>query len=142
MKSFFKTLLAVEKVRVRPKPVWRLLRDLEYHSELLGETIVVPAGFDTDFASVPRLPLAWLLVGGKADEAAVVHDMLYSTQRYPRATADAVFQEAIQVLGYSGLTSTLMYTGVRAGGWFAWDKPNLPQLEHVERYLDSGPTAP
>lgn len=127
----FEQLLLVEKIKVRPKALWRLHRELRYYSPLLKKTIVVPKDFVTDFASVPRLILAYTFFGGKADEAAVIHDWLYSTQEVSRAIADAVFQEAIESLGYSRFTSTMMYSGVRAGGWIPWAAKNVPQFEHV-----------
>lgn len=127
----FEQLLLVEKIKVRPKALWRLHRELRYYSPLLQKTIVVPKDFVSDFASVPRLVLAYTLFGGKADEAAVIHDWLYSLRAYPRDVCDAVFQEAIQALGYSAFTSTMMYSGVRAGGWVSWNKPNVPQFPSV-----------
>ena len=130
--SYFDQLISVEKIKPRPKPLWRLNRDLRYLSELVGDFIVVPQGFVTDFASVPRMPVAFLLTGGKGDEAAVVHDWLYSTQAFPRAKCDAVFKEALQVMGYSASTVNLMYSGVRAGGWVNWGYDNVPQTPEVQ----------
>ena len=46
-----------------------------YHGRRL---ITLPRGFVTDYDSVPRLPLAYWLLGGKRHKAAVVHDFLYS----------------------------------------------------------------
>lgn len=111
---------------------WQLETALIYSSDKLLNVIVVPAGFITDFASVPRLPFAYMLTGGKANAAAVVHDWLYSTQTVDRATADAVFREAIGAAGHSGFTAWLMWLGVRLGGWVAWDKPNLEQPPHID----------
>lgn len=134
--SHFGPLLSVEKVQVRPKSIWQLNRELAYYSDLFG-LILVPKYFRTDFASVPRWTLVgYALVGGKADEAAVVHDLLYSTQRYPRELCDKIFEEAIMALGYSAGTASLMYSGVRAGGWATWKLPNVPQYESVAKKLD------
>lgn len=63
-----------------------------YQSDVIG-TLCVPRGFRTDFASVPRLPVAYLLAGGKANAAAVVHDWMYSTRIWPRKMAYDVFYE-------------------------------------------------
>lgn len=53
---------------------WRLGEDLRYHSNVLGDVVTVPAGFITDFATVPRLPVAYLVFDGYGDRAAVIHD--------------------------------------------------------------------
>lgn len=78
--------------------------------------IRVPAGTVTDFASVPRLPLAFLLFSGIGDRAATVHDYLYQTGQVTREEADAIFKELLQAEGAGTITSNLMYAGVRVGG--------------------------
>lgn len=57
--------------------LWELISPLVYQSNTVG-IIVVPAGFKTDFASVPRVPIAFWLTGGLAKKAAVLHDYLYA----------------------------------------------------------------
>jgi hypothetical protein len=107
---------------------WRLLEDFVYHSDVVG-SIIVPAGFVTDFASVPRVPVAFWFVGDTAHLAAVVHDYLYSTGIFPKATADRVFLEAMAVTGIPHWRRWLMYLGVRWGGGLAWEtyRRGLPQ---------------
>jgi hypothetical protein len=100
---------------------WTILQPLVYMSDLARNTFVVPEGFVTDFASVPRLPLMFLLAGNEAHEAAVVHDWLYSKQDVPRSQADAIFKEAMGASGEPGWRSWFMWAGVRAGGWMAWN---------------------
>lgn len=94
-----------------------LLAPLIYYSERMGREITVPQGFVTDFASVPRLPVAYLLAGGCANEAAVIHDYLYRNQKLcSRADADAVFEEAMGVTGQPWWRRKMMYLGVRIFG--------------------------
>lgn len=100
--------------------VWTVLQPLIYDSDVAQKVFIVPEGFVTDFASVPRLPLAFLLTGDSAHEAAVVHDYLYREQTVPRQMADSVFKEAANVSGEPGWKSWLMWAGVRLGGWVAW----------------------
>lgn len=115
--------LRVEKIgQDGSRAIWRLLEPLTYESPRLGRTLSVPAGFVTDFASVPRLPLTFLLAGDKAHEAAVLHDWLYTTHETDRATADAVFRDAIREQN-SAITAGLMWAAVRLGGARAWDAP-------------------
>ena len=98
---------------------WELLAPLCFVSQRIGAGIV-PAGFVTDFASVPRLPVAFFLAGGLAHAAAVVHDWLYTTHSTDRATADAVFQDAAKACGVSPWRAWVMWLGVRAGGASSW----------------------
>lgn len=96
-----------------------LLAPLVYETDVLydipGSLITVPAGFETDFATVPRLPFAYWLTGGCARHAAVVHDYLL-TQGFKRARADAVFMEAMTDSGVKSWRKGLMFAAVRGYG--------------------------
>lgn len=129
--------LAVELVGYREgRAAWRLLRDLRYDSALARARLVVPAGFVTDFASVPRAPLAFLLAGDTAHAAAVVHDYLYQARPLRgglpgagRELADAVFLEAMRATGIPAWRRHLMYLAVRAAGAGAWDASTIRLAE-------------
>lgn len=143
--SRFLTPLRLERIEDTSRDgrgTWRLLSDLVYDSDLAG-VIIVPAGTITDLASVPRLPFAYLLTGGLAHAAAVVHDWLYTTRHLGRKRADAVFKEATLALGVSGWQAWLMWVGVRAGGGSSWDAPGPEQPEHVAGQIEAAqPMAP
>jgi hypothetical protein len=116
MKARFLTSL---KVAREDGGAWTLTKPLIYDSEILDRRITVPPGFETDFASVPRLPLVYLLYGGDvADEAAVIHDFLYShgAGLVPRDICDGVFREAMQAQGVAGWRRWPMWVGVRLFG--------------------------
>jgi hypothetical protein len=99
---------------------WTLAAPLVYQSDVAGVTFTVPAGFQTDLASVPRIPIVYELCGDTSSKAAVVHDFLYSTHLVDRATADAVLKEASAVTGVPGWRRWLMWAGVRVGGGSHW----------------------
>jgi len=101
---------------------WELTHALVYDSLLLKAVVIVPAGFCTDFASVPRLPLAYWLFGNAADEAAVIHDWLYTNnvKGVSRKQADEVFAEASKVLGVAAWRRGPMWLGVRLFGGRHW----------------------
>lgn len=99
---------------------WEITSTLKYRSNILSEVISIPVGFVTDFASVPRIPIAYLLAGGTAHEAAVVHDYLYQTQVTTRLIADRVLLEAMDATGIPLWRQLGMYYAVRAFGWIAW----------------------
>lgn len=112
----FLTKLRVEKL---DNGQWRLLAPLHYESAVAGRIIQVPIGFETDFASVPRLPFMFWLLGDRGHAAAVVHDWLYRTELVSRSMADAVFREALESeVGF--LSRWAMWAGVRIGGWAAY----------------------
>jgi hypothetical protein len=85
------------------------------------ETIKVPEGFETDLASVPRLPIVYLAVGNTGHKAAVLHDWLYATNYFNRAKCDLLFYHALRESGIGYLNAQAMYLGVRVGGGKAYD---------------------
>jgi hypothetical protein len=102
MQFGFLTALTSTKVREASshgRAAWKLLTELAYHSRVHG-IFVVPAGFVTDYASVPRVPFAFWLTGDTAHASAVVHDYLVRTQyaqcRMSWAQCTEVFSEAMK----------------------------------------------
>lgn len=115
-----------------------LLQPLVYFCALLRVFITVPAGFRTDYASVPRLPLAFLFFGDRGKRAAVLHDFLYSGGlAVDRETADAIFAEALTATGYSAFTVWAMHQGVRMGGAARFTAPNVLQQAHVAAQMEA-----
>jgi hypothetical protein len=104
--------------------VWVIDSPLIYVSDILGK-IEVPQGFETDFASVPRVPIAYMAFGDRAHREAVIHDYLYRTDSTPQATydqANSVFLEAMEVRGKPWWVRKMMYWGVCCGGFTSYHK--------------------
>ena len=97
---------------------WELFEPFVYITRY-DLTIVVPAGFKTDFGSVPRLYATYALFGNVGHEAATVHDFCY---RRPldadvsREVADEIFHDALLDSGVARWKARLMWLGVRIGG--------------------------
>ena len=110
---------------------WKLEELFEYYTDLLGErkTFTVPAGFETDFASIPKplLALPFIRWRHKFNKAAVIHDWLYYTKEVDRKTADRIFLEALLVLGIPRWKAYLFYAAVRLFGWTHWEKKKLQE---------------
>ena len=104
---------------------WVLITPLTYQSDLAG-TLTVPTGFSTDFATVPRIPIVFDILGDRGNLAATIHDYMYTvstTGEHPvkdRATADAVLREALIAQGVPRWAAYLMWAGVRIGGSSFW----------------------
>lgn len=92
-----------------------VLRD-DFVVKYFDHTFVIDAGFVTDFASVPRVPIAFTLFAGKAKKSAVLHDWLYTTKPFSRAECDKAFLCAMEAEGLGFFTRHAMYRGVRIGG--------------------------
>lgn len=117
--AYFITDLVARKSRERHSNSdsdgpWVLVESIFYYSALYDTVFIVPSGFTTDFASVPRLPLAYLLTGDTVHAPAVVHDWLIRFKKVPRVDADRIFLEAMKADGVPWWRRTLMYIAVSA----------------------------
>jgi hypothetical protein len=102
---------------------WRLSEKFVVYTEQLGEEkvwIEVEEGFETDFASIPKIFMPFLEWKDKFNKAAVVHDWLYNTKKFNRKTADRIFLELQLALGINKFKAYLFYFIVRAFGWTHW----------------------
>lgn len=104
----------------------RLLTPLEYRvgSEDSEDVIIVPVGFETDFASIPWGARNTFPPLGPWARPAIIHDYLYDTAgeggRFTRLQADKVFKEAMEVVGVPAWRREIMYRAVRLGGGSGW----------------------
>lgn len=103
---------------------WELVQPFEVRIDVPGDPplfVNVPAGFKTDLASVPRLPGTYLLFGGRARRAAILHDYLY-VKRWDRKFADNAFRAAMKTEGVNPVSRFFMWLGVRVGGSAYYDR--------------------
>lgn len=99
---------------------WTLIKPLVYYSTLLGRRICVPAGFETDMASIPQFAQSLISKDGPWDWPAVIHDYLYATQTVSKKTADSVLREAMTVKNVPAWKAFCIYQAVNWFGSGAW----------------------
>ncbi len=104
-------------VRREDDTTWTVVEPLVYRGR--SQTFVVPRGFDTDFASVPRV-VVWLIPRfGRYTLPAILHDWLVSEGLRQRLVtprdADGIFRRSMRELGVPVVRRWLMWTGVRWG---------------------------
>lgn len=94
---------------------FQLVKSFRYQSDIVGQIIVIPKGFVTDFCST------WS--HKYARQAGATHDWLYASAMVDRATADLVLKEAIQTYPTFFVRSLAWpyYIAVRAWGWKPWN---------------------
>ncbi len=96
--------------------VFRVRRYYRYVSSV--GMIIVPTGFLTDGASIPRIFWSIFSPVGSTFPAAVIHDFLYSKHNteYSRDESDRIFKEAMFNLGIGWVTRETVYRAVRMFG--------------------------
>jgi hypothetical protein len=85
-----------------------------------GEKILVPAGSESDGASVPRVFWRIFPPFGRYWRAALLHDFLYRSTEMPKAKCDAIFHEAMLACGVGRAKAWTIYQGVNWFGVFAF----------------------
>lgn len=139
---------------------WRLDEPFQYawrHYRYID----VPAGFRTDFASIPPLSLiggliasmasivGWhglfwaamavvliahlLLHTGSYTRAAVVHDWLYTTQQYSRRESDAMLFQAMGACGTHLWKRCVIWLAVRLFGWACWHGRKFKDVNRLKK---------
>jgi hypothetical protein len=108
--------------------IWELNAPLIYYSELFGR-VYIPAGFQTDLASVPRVPIIYQIWGGRSHHEAVVHDFCYRIgAEFSFEDANKIFLEAMKARVKSKFIRWPMYLGVCMGG-----KPSYHKRQIMEK---------
>ena len=139
MKSGFQTDLDA-RLKCSNDAVWIVHSPLKYYSEMLNCLITVPTWFEThtetekedeplwfetDFASVPRVPIVYDIWGNRAHREAVLHDYLYRIDSIPVVSysqANNIFKEAMISTGKPWRIYFFMWLGVVFGGWTSYHK--------------------
>lgn len=106
-------------------PDFELLVDTQVVFDYLGLTYhtLIPAGWNTDFGSVPSM-VRWIVPNmGKWDKAYVLHDWMY-TKGCPlnlsKNDADIILWKNLKELGMASWKANLVYQCVRYGGQGKW----------------------
>jgi hypothetical protein len=120
-----------------------LQRPMSYQLGKSRDSIVVPAGFVTDFASIPRVLWSELSPVGEHQRAAIVHDYLYWFQPCEREETDNLLMIAMSAGGVSDLRRGAVYAGVRMGSADAWNANRVARDRGDLRIVPTGvrPTA-
>lgn len=127
---FHQKWIDVHQVSVKD---WALQKPVIFQGSK-GDCIVVPRGFVTDYASVPRILHSLVGPTGIYTLAAIVHDWLLKLLLGKKWTinsrdADGLFRLMLEVLGVGFWLRWFMWTGVRwaalknpsrRAGWWSW----------------------
>lgn len=128
------------------EPGYKLVEKYTYIWKAKGTTwqIIIPKGYKSDGASVPRL--VWTLSGltpdGLIRAAALIHDFIYDHSGqlpcgsfkyvvegvwyncteidWTRKEADQLFANIMKECGVSKFKRRVAYLAVRVGGWTGW----------------------
>lgn len=117
------------------KNMWRTTRQFTYYvgEEGSDDKITVPKGFTTDLASVPWPAEMIIPKSGKYNQSAVLHDYGYFKQERSRKEVDAIFLEAMGVLGVPWAKRRIMWLAVRSWGWIPWRNHAKKNSESIKK---------
>lgn len=107
---------------------WTLLEDEPYPLW----NFIVPEGFCTDFASIPRFLWSVYPPIGNYSHATVAHDLCCYMNHlgkplYDRRTTDWLFLQQMKLDGVGFRTRWTFWFCLRAFGWISWNRPVIKQ---------------
>ena len=114
---------------------WIVRQPLVYTIGVSKDSITVPPGFVTDFASIPQVFHSLLRQNGLYLLPAVVHDYLYWTQSCTRDQADQILNLGMIENKVPGPQRLAIYAAVRAAGSFAWEANTKDRAAKLVRIL-------
>lgn len=118
---------------------WVLTADLVYEIGKSKTKIVVPAGFVTDFASIPQpLSVIGLSPHGKYSRAAVIHDYLYWSQGCTKKQSDNIMVLAMKESHTDWLDEKMIFQGVDKGGKNSWTDNQAQRALGLLRIIPDG----
>lgn len=115
-----------------------LLEPLVYEIGSSGRSITVPAGFVTDYASIPEALWSIYSPHDQYSRAAIVHDYLYWSQLCTREQADNLFMIAMKESDVPAAVRGKVYAGVAAGGDASWQDNRSQRERHMPRVVPPG----
>lgn len=121
---------------------WRL--ECHFLTPLVnGRAVLLRRGLVTDGASIPRL--AWRVIGHPFSKDllphALGHDGLYAAELMPRSDGDDWFLTSMALadsnfeLGVSWTKRNAVWSAVRCGGSFVWDRHTDASIADARRYV-------
>ncbi len=115
---------------------WIVTENLVYRVGNSKDHIVVPQGFVTDYASIPKgLWSLGLSPHGRYSRAAVIHDFLYWAQPCSRAQSDRLMLIAMKESKVGFFDETVVYHGVDFGGKSSWDQNSSERTAGLPRVV-------
>jgi hypothetical protein len=113
---------------------WLLTSPLIYKIGRTGQEIIVPAGFVTDLASVPR-QFCQLLPSTDKYLRAIVHDFLYWDQTCSKSAADKTLLAGMIESRVPKWKQVVVFRGVDLGGGRAWEGNDSDRKDGLIRVL-------
>ena len=134
MSSFTKELIATP---LDDGKTWVIREEFKYDigAKDSGDSVVVPVGFVTDFASIPKIFWSILPNWGPYGKAAIIHDYLYFSHNRTKDEADNIFLEGMLVLGVPPWKANIIYQSVHFFGESSYKKPGGRMVKVKDSYI-------
>lgn len=117
-------------------PLFMVAYPLRYVTNDNMYEIVVPVGFVSDLASIPRLLWWWQGPQEGTMAPAIIHDYLYWEQSCAKDEADAVLYLTLREIGMGPISANLVYMGVKTPlAQSAWDKNKAAREKGESRFF-------
>ena len=114
---------------------WIVRQPLIYTIGISKNSVTIPPGFVTDFASIPPALQSIIQQNGPYILPAVVHDYLYWKQTCTRGQSDQILLLAMIENNVRAVHRVAIYEAVKAAGSFAWDENASDRAKRLIRII-------
>jgi Protein of unknown function (DUF1353) len=116
---------------------WIVRQPLTYTIGISRDSVTVPPGFVTDFASIPQVLQSIIRQNGLYLLPAVVHDYLYWRQTCTREQSDQLLLLGMIENKVGDFHRIAIYEAVKAAGRFAWEDNARERAARLPRIIPS-----
>ena len=120
---------------------WIVRQPLVYRIGISQDSVTVPVGFVTDFASIPQALQAIIRANGPYILPAVVHDYLYWKQSCTREQSDRILLLGMIENQVREVHRVAIHDAVRIAGGFAWADNARERAEGLRAHPAGRPPA-
>jgi hypothetical protein len=113
MSQFISRLRTVAIGRINRRMLWRVTSPLIFDDTPWTQLWTVPAGYITDYSSVPHRWCIWYWFSDHGHAASTLHDWLCQQPELPHVMIDEIFRRALHAEDISEMRASLMFQAVR-----------------------------
>ena len=121
-----KELMFPETIQIEDGSKWKVQQPFVYtfiNNENRFVNILIPAGWETDYGSIPKVFQNIIEPIGHYSPCYVVHDFMYASEYYStHSECDGVLLNHLEERGASWIRRNIVYSAVRSFGGLVWTK--------------------
>jgi hypothetical protein len=123
-----------DMIQIKTGLIWTIQRPFVISNN--GIQILIPLGFETDGASIPLIGQNLIRSIDECVAVYIKHDLGYGSHIGARSDWDDMLLDDLEDLKTSWIYRNTIYSGVRIGGWQAWNSKTDYGIKKIKLLVD------